>query len=266
MCCHPGSGHPRPLPGKEILEVSGTRPVIPPEFVFLSVRVALACSEHPHVFLTLTYLEMLSWGAESRSIKFDGDWFNTQFGIPQSTLLRHLHILSRQPILAVLVYRSAGAGSRIFEVTLAAKQSSLRNETVSDLIIPVVVKEFKDLELKNKTTGIESDTVSNLIWERPNIFKIYEENFGSLTPFLADALRDAERDYPPEWIVAAVEIAVGNNKRFWAYAESILKRWKSAGKMTRKENGHANHGKPVEVVISEADENAALAILAMQNQ
>lgn len=251
--------------------MAGVRPVIPTEFVKLSSRVALSCCEHPQVFLTYCYLEMLAWGAESRTVKFDGDWFNSQFHIPQPTLLRHLHILSRQPILAVLVYRSAGAGSRIFEVTLAAMEtvdaSGIKNDTVSNLIIPVVNTdlELKDLELKNNT-GIKNDTVSDLIPERPNIFKLHEENFGPLTPLLADALRDAERDYPPDWIAAAVEIAVGSNKRFWKYAEGILKRWKAAGQMTRKENKHGNHRESVPVVISAADESAALAILAMQAQ
>jgi len=36
--------------------------------------------------------------------------------------------------------------------------------------------------------------------ERPNIFKLYEENIGPLTPLIADALKDAEKTYPPEWV------------------------------------------------------------------
>jgi DnaD/phage-associated family protein len=65
--------------------------------------------------------------------------------------------------------------------------------------------------------------------ERPNIFKIYEENIGPLTPLLADALKDAELNYPPEWIVEALAEAVLNNKRSWKYVEAILRRWKDEG-------------------------------------
>jgi len=65
--------------------------------------------------------------------------------------------------------------------------------------------------------------------ERPNVFKLYEENIGPLTPLLADALRDAEQTYPAEWIAEALEIAVKNNKRSWKYMETILRRWKEEG-------------------------------------
>ncbi len=65
--------------------------------------------------------------------------------------------------------------------------------------------------------------------ERPNIFKIYEENIGPLTPMIADMLRDSEKDYPEEWIVDAMGIAVKNNKRNWKYVEAILRRWKEEG-------------------------------------
>jgi DNA replication protein len=65
--------------------------------------------------------------------------------------------------------------------------------------------------------------------ERPNIFKLYEENIGPLTPLIADALKDAEAAYPAGWIAEAIELAVKNNKRNWKYSEAILKRWKEEG-------------------------------------
>jgi DNA replication protein len=65
--------------------------------------------------------------------------------------------------------------------------------------------------------------------ERPNIFKLYEENIGPLTPLLADALKDAEQTYPPDWVAEALELAVLKNKRNWNYVEAILKRWKVEG-------------------------------------
>jgi hypothetical protein len=54
--------------------------------------------------------------------------------------------------------------------------------------------------------------------ERPNIFKLYEENIGPLTPMIADALKDAENTFSAEWIAEAIELAVKNNKRNWKYA------------------------------------------------
>lgn len=66
--------------------------------------------------------------------------------------------------------------------------------------------------------------------ERPNIFKLYEENIGPITPLIADALKDAEQTYTVEWISETIELAVKYNKRNWKYCESILKRWKEEGR------------------------------------
>ncbi len=79
-------------------------------------------------------------------------------------------------------------------------------------------------------------TPSNPPPERPNIFKLYEENIGPLTPLLAAALTDAEQAYPPEWVAEALEIAVKNNKRNLKYMEAILKHWKVKGH-AKKQDG-----------------------------
>lgn len=80
------------------------------------------------------------------------------------------------------------------------------------------------------------DTPIALIGERPNIFALYEQNIGPLTPLLSDILRDAESTYPADWIAEAIEIAVQGNKRNWRYIEAILRRWTSEGKTSRPQN------------------------------
>jgi DnaD/phage-associated family protein len=72
--------------------------------------------------------------------------------------------------------------------------------------------------------------VSSTPMEHPDIFGLYEENIGPLTPLIADALKDAENSYAPEWIRDAIELAVRNNKRSWSYCEAILRRWKEEGR------------------------------------
>ena len=71
--------------------------------------------------------------------------------------------------------------------------------------------------------------------ERPNVFKLYEENIGPLTPLIADTLKDAEELYAPAWIADAIEVAVKNNKRNWKYCEAILKRWKEEGRAEKQD-------------------------------
>jgi len=57
---------------------------------------------------------------------------------------------------------------------------------------------------------------------RPNIFMLYEQNIGALTPLIADQLRDAEQEFPPQWIEEAFAEAVKQNARSWAYVKKIL--------------------------------------------
>jgi DnaD/phage-associated family protein len=65
---------------------------------------------------------------------------------------------------------------------------------------------------------------------RPNIFTLYEQNIGILTPLIAEELREAEEDYPAPWIEEAFREAVSLNKRSWRYIHAILERWSTEGK------------------------------------
>ena len=65
---------------------------------------------------------------------------------------------------------------------------------------------------------------------QPNIFTMYEENIGLLTPMIAEELRDAEKLYPEVWIKDAIKEAVNAGKRNWRYIAAILKRWETEGK------------------------------------
>jgi DnaD/phage-associated family protein len=65
---------------------------------------------------------------------------------------------------------------------------------------------------------------------KSNLFKLYEENIGALTPLISDMLNEAEKEYSAAWFEEAFEIAVKKNVRNWKYIEAILKRWKEKGK------------------------------------
>ncbi|MGD8625867.1 MAG: primosomal replication protein N, partial [Anaerolineae bacterium] len=49
--------------------------------------------------------------------------------------------------------------------------------------------------------------------QRPNIFVLYEQNIGPLTPLLSEELMEAEETYPADWIRDAFREAVELNKR-----------------------------------------------------
>lgn len=84
------------------------------------------------------------------------------------------------------------------------------------------------------TPSEDGQAYLELIPEPPNIFRLYEEHFGPLTPMIADALQDAENTYPSQWIADAIRIAVENNKRNWRYVAAILNRWQQEGRDDRQ--------------------------------
>jgi len=66
--------------------------------------------------------------------------------------------------------------------------------------------------------------------EPPDIYTLYEQNIGMLTPMIAEELREAEKLYPETWIRDAIKEAVNQNKRKWGYIAAILERWSTEGK------------------------------------
>jgi DNA replication protein len=71
---------------------------------------------------------------------------------------------------------------------------------------------------------------TELRMERPNIFRLYEENIGPLTPLISELLQDADEGYPTGWIEDAIRIAVEKNVRNWRYIDAILKSWQKEGR------------------------------------
>lgn len=64
----------------------------------------------------------------------------------------------------------------------------------------------------------------------PNIFTLYEQNIGLLTPMIVEELKEAESLYPAAWIEDAFREATALNKRSWRYIARILERWSVEGR------------------------------------
>jgi DNA replication protein len=84
--------------------------------------------------------------------------------------------------------------------------------------------------LAGKWTPAATGQPLQLQAERPNVFVLYEQNIGPLTPLLAEELMEAEGAYPAAWIEDAFREAVELNKRSWRYVRRILERWAAEGK------------------------------------
>lgn len=78
--------------------------------------------------------------------------------------------------------------------------------------------------------NIQTRTAIQMTDERPNIFELYEQNIGVITPMMAEILKEDEQAYPDEWIEEAIRIAVNRNARNWKYVQAILERWQKEGR------------------------------------
>jgi len=100
----------------------------------------------------------------------------------------------------------------------------INNETAREAISKIQQGKLQPLVLAHRK-GQEME-----IEPTPNIFSLYEQNIGMLTPMIAEELKDAEKLYPADWIESAFKEAVALNKRSWKYIARILERWATEGK------------------------------------
>ena len=86
----------------------------------------------------------------------------------------------------------------------------------------------QQLKLATGLRVVEQD-----LQETPNIFKLYEQYIGALSPMIVDELKEVEQEYPPEIILNAFRSAAENNKRSWRYVNKILLDWTRSTIRTR---------------------------------
>jgi len=100
----------------------------------------------------------------------------------------------------------------------------INNETARETVSKIQQGKLPQLVLATrKGDGVEIKPPSD-------IFSLYEQNIGMLTPMIAEELQEAEKLYPAEWIEGAFKEAVALNKRNWKYIARILERWAVEGR------------------------------------
>ncbi len=136
---------------------------------------------------------------------------------PSDTLMTGLaRALERGTLLCMEVALASGAE------TLYFVNSALGRAAVAQIKAGQwqVINEANDIEI---------------LPQRHNIYNLYKANIGTLTPMIAEHLKDAEKEYPLEWIHEAIRAAVENEKRNWRYISAILKRREKEGNgLTRR--------------------------------
>jgi len=89
-------------------------------------------------------------------------------------------------------------------------------------LVNVVDTQKKGLKKEKEKGETTADALARTI-------KLYESNFGMITPMIAEELSTFLTEYPEEWIGNAFRESVTAGVRKLRYVEAILKRWKSDG-------------------------------------
>ena len=162
----------------------------------------------------LTQEDLLSDRTLARVVSASGSATSTEAALEA--------VLDRTAGLGLLLHLNVESDSGVFHVYVPNTQKGRRD-------IQRLKESRPDVEI---TDGYRKAP-------RPNIFSLYEENIGIITPLMTEELKDAEKQYPEAWIEEAFRAAVAGNKRSWRYIETILKRWKTEGRDDGEPRGHS---------------------------
>jgi DNA replication protein len=136
-------------------------------------------------------------------------------GSPEEALRRGLKLAAERGTLITLALDKDGGSEDVYLLNTASDRQTVAKIESGELTL-------KGLKFKEKAY-VELE-------EQPNIFKLYEDNIGMLTPTSSAQLLDAEKNYPQDWIRDAIKEAVAQNIRKWSYISAILARWATEGR------------------------------------
>ena len=142
---------------------------------------------------------------------------------------------------------------RLFEIALTELQAEgllfsveAAENPQKKILIPGTSNGIESYQkILSNPEAINELSMANLLpeVEKPNIFKLYESNFGVLTPMIAETLKADLETYPIEWLEDAMKEAVGHNARNWRYVQAILRNWQEKGRKKTNEKAEANSDK-----------------------
>ena len=159
--------------------------------------------------------------------------------MPKIQDLAELKVVS---YVAYVILRKQDPSSRESEPSVTYKQLKTEACRLSPELDEETLRRTLDSAVKHGTLlhstsninevleDVYSLTVESSQSATVNIFTLYEQNIGIITPMIAEELKEAEKTYPLQWIEEAFKEAVTLNKRSWKYIARILERWASEGK------------------------------------
>jgi len=119
------------------------------------------------------------------------------------------------------------------EELLLAYPQTIEDPQVPVLLFPATPEGIRRFEgLREGSLSLADIQAANPLPnpDKPNIFTLYEQNIGPLTPMVAEILKADAETYPESWLREAMQEAISRNIRNWKYVQAILKAWQEKGR------------------------------------
>tara|TARA_B100002052_G_C15862931_1_gene590985 strand:+ start:7 stop:741 length:735 start_codon:yes stop_codon:yes gene_type:complete len=158
-------------------------------------------------------------------------WISFEELIADPVLLESIHPGNSQNKTEIIIKSIYAAKKRKTIVIREKVKDQIQNSII--LINDKISNELlKRKDIGNLDNGLDLEQTDFQSSQKPqsNIYGLYEDNIGQMTPLLAEELKLAEKKYPNSWIQEAITEAVKNNIRNWKYISSILNRWQIEGR------------------------------------
>jgi len=196
-------------------------------------------------------------------------------GVDTRTVQRHLRVLEDMGMLVPDGKGPRGTNKYKFPLVEGKEDGSVRLALIGGDSVPprqIARGDTDSGDMDSGDMGVTRINKPSVVLVVVNadfgeICKAYEEEFGALTPMIADAIKDTCDTYSAEWIREAMQIAVQGNHRSWAYVEGILKNCKaknmrpSLNRLEKKNGSNSNRNSKsadeTKPIYSDADRAAA---------
>lgn len=211
-----------------IKQISGQKNVITIPRLFVKVTGDLAQA----VILS----QCLYWS--DKTGRKDGFFYKTaeefadELGITARQVRYAADKLEEAGLIITEIHRANGSPTTHYRVNIEQLTNSILQICQIDITRLSIPSDTCVNSLTEITTEIKSTTTTGE--KRKNVYQVYEENIGLLTPMIADELDDLEKTYTELWVVEAIREAVKSNARNLKYVRAILFRWNSQGFKSEK--------------------------------
>ena len=85
--------------------------------------------------------------------------------------------------------------------------------------------------------GVETQQADSHPELHQGVFRVYEENIGTMSPLIAESITTALQEHPESDVIDAIRVAVEANARSWKYVKAVLQRWAVDGRDRRDTDG-----------------------------